>query len=351
MSLVAGSMAGLRRIPDAVLSPMLGRLAVAVSAGIDLRRAWESESGRVPARCRRAMRVVSAGLRGGRELAEAMADAGAAFPAVVRGMIHVGDRTGRLAEVLRDTANAIDESLQSRRKIRRELLGPAVQLAVAAGAVGLLIFVSGMARSLDGEPLDFLGLGLTGGRGLTLYLLGLAAAIGVTAGVAPVVARSWRARGWARMIGGRLPVLGNAIMSLEAAAWCRAASLAAHAGMSAGELVSLASSAAPGLAMNPTEIESRLRRGDDLTAAVSASGALPRAVVEAVGVGELTGTTAEALDRVAEQLAAAARRGFAAAVKGVGFAVWTGVVCLIVLLVLRLMTTYVGIIQDAARPL
>lgn len=344
-------MAGHRRMPDAVLSPLLGRLAVAVSAGVDLRRAWESESSRVPFRCRATMRDVSAGLRGGCELAEAMASAGDAFPAVVRGMIRVGDRTGRLAEVLRDTGNAVEESLRARRTLRGELAGPAMQLAVAAAAVGVLIFVSGMARSLDGEPLDFLGLGLTGSRGLTVYLLCLAAAGGATACLGPVVARSWRDRGWVRALGRRLPVVGGAITSLEAAAWSRAASLAAHAGMSAGELVSLASAAAPGLAMDPAAIESRLRGGDDLAAAVAACGSLPGAVVEAVSVGELTGTTAEALDRIAGQLDEAARRGFAAAVKGVGFAVWAGVAGLIAVLVIRLMTSYIGIIQDAARPL
>ena len=330
---------------------MLGRLAVAVSAGIDLRRAWESESSRVPSRCRAVMQHVAAGLRGGRELAEAMAGAGDAFPAVVCGMIRVGDRTGRLAEVLRDTARAVEESLRARRTLRGELVGPAIQLTVAAAAVGVLILVSGMARSVDGGPLDFLGLGLTGKPGLTVYLLCLAAAGGVAACLAPLIARSWRDRGWARTIGGRLPVVGAAIKALEAAAWSRAASLAAHAGVSAGEMVSLASAAAPGLAIDPAVIEARLRRGDDLAAALAACGSLPGEVVEAVSVGELTGTTAEALDRVAGQLDEAARRGFAAAVKGGGFAGWAAVAGLVAMLVIRMMKAYVGIIQDATRPL
>ena len=197
---------------------MLGRLAVAVSAGIDLRRAWESESSRVPSRCRAVMQHVAAGLRGGRELAEAMAGAGDAFPAVVCGMIRVGDRTGRLAEVLRDTARAVEESLRARRTLRGELVGPAIQLTVAAAAVGVLILVSGMARSVDGGPLDFLGLGLTGKPGLTVYLLCLAAAGGVAACLAPLIARSWRDLGWARTIGGRLPVVGAAIKARAAVA-------------------------------------------------------------------------------------------------------------------------------------
>jgi hypothetical protein len=45
-------------MPDAVLVGLLDRLGIAASAGIDLRRAWDSEAGRLPARWRPAMRQV-----------------------------------------------------------------------------------------------------------------------------------------------------------------------------------------------------------------------------------------------------------------------------------------------------
>lgn len=343
-------MAGHRRMPDAIVAEMLGRLAISLSAGVDLRRGWEAESSRLPARWRDAARTVAAALREGCDFGTALARAGGVFPPAVVGMIGVGDRTGRLPEALRDAAEAVEESIATRRSLRAALLGPAVQLGCAAMAIGVLVAVSGMAETPDGKPFDLLGIGLTGSRGLVTLVVGLAA-VGLAAALAaPVVAGSWRSGGWARAVGGRLPVVGVAVRAVEAATWCRAASFAAHAGVAVGEMVALAARAAPGLAIDPAAIESRLRRGDDLAAALAADGRLPRAVIEAVSVGEMTGTTAEALHTVAGRLDEAARRGFAAAVGAVGFGAWAAVACLVAMVVIRVVGSYAAMIEDAARP-
>jgi hypothetical protein len=74
-------------------------------------------------------------------------------------------------------------------------------------------------------------------------------------------------------------------------------------------------------------------------------------VLEAVGLGAETGTTAESLGRLVPAFEERARRGFAAAAQGLGWAVWGAVAGLVVLLVLRVMGVYVGIIEQAGRPL
>ena len=45
-------MPGRREMPRTLQADLLGRLATALAAGIDLRKAWHSEIGRVPARWR-----------------------------------------------------------------------------------------------------------------------------------------------------------------------------------------------------------------------------------------------------------------------------------------------------------
>lgn len=343
-------MAGHRRMPDAIVAEMLGRLAISLSAGVDLRRGWEAESSRLPSRWRGAAVAVAAALREGCDFGTALGRAGDVFPPAVVGMVGVGDRTGRLPEALRDAAQAVEESVATRRSLRAALLGPAVQLGCAAVAVGVLVAVSGMAQTPDGKPFDLLGIGLTGRRGLVTLAVGVAAAGLAAALVAPAVVRSWRSGGWARAVGGRLPVVGGAVRAAEAATWCRAASFAAHAGVPVGEMVALAAQAAPGLAFEPAAIEARLRRGDDLATALAADGRLPRVVVEAVSVGEMTGTTAEALHHVAVRLDETARRGIAAAVGAAGFAAWAAVACLVAAVVIRVVGSYAAMIEDAARP-
>lgn len=343
-------MAGLGRIPDAALAALLHRLSIAVAAGVDLRRAWASEASRAPARWRAAMMRVAARLDAGDALGESCADAGGAIPGAVAGMLAVGDRTGRLAEVLEETSRSITRSLALRRTLRAAVVGPAIRLAVAAVAIVVLIMVAGSARGIDGGPLDFLGFGLRGGRGAAIAMLALAAFVSGALTLAVVGRRSWHGRTWAWTLGRRLPVVGPAAEAGEAAAWCRAASLAAHAGLGIGAMVDLASRAAPGFACDSAPIEQRLRSGSDLAATLAAVVGLPRVVTEAVAVGEATGTTAEALDRVADHLDETSARGLAAGVQMLGFLAWAAVAVLVVTIVVRVVGGYARMLEGLARP-
>ncbi|MGB8852511.1 MAG: type II secretion system F family protein [Pirellulales bacterium] len=339
------------QMPTRVLADLFGRLAIALGAGIDLRRAWASEAARVPARWRPAMDAVARGLAGGDGLAASLRNTAGVFPALVCSLVEVGEHTGREPEIFRDLASSLTESDRAARQLRAALVKPAMQLLAAAAAVGVLIVVSGSIGDLDGRPVDILGLGLKGMPGLMRYLTILGLLLGMVLVVTPLVVRSWRDRGIVRQLATWLPGLGPALAAGEAAAWCRAAAMAGHAGLDVGRLVELAAGAAPGLRISAAEVESRLRDGATLDAALAACRRLPPRVIEAVGVGELTGTTPEVLDRLAPQFDEEARAGLAAAVTLAGWAVWAAVALLIALVVVRFFSFYAGLIEAAGRPL
>ncbi|MFM7292887.1 MAG: type II secretion system F family protein [Planctomycetia bacterium] len=331
-----------REMPRAVVADMLGRLAVALAAGIDLRRAWQMEAARVPAAWRPRMEQVARALAEGNPLAEALAAAGDTFPPLVRGMAAVGDRTGHEAETLREVSDVLHRGVRNARALRKSLAGPAFQLTVAIAVVGFLIFMAGMMAH------DVLGIGLRGPRGLVTYLAIVAGlAVGGRLLFGRVVA-SWRRHGVVRLVVDRLPLIGPASQAAEAAAWCRAASLASGAGLDAGRLLALAASVAPGLAVDGTAVENRLRAGATLAEALDRTRRFPLRVLEVIAVGEATGNTAEVLDRLAGQLDDEARAGFEAAARGAGFLVWAAVAGLIALIVLRIFSSYLAVIQDAA---
>ena len=337
------------QMPNRLLAELLGRLSFALAAGIDLRRAWTGETGRVPHRWRAAMESVSRGLSAGDGLSAAMRGAGGAFPTHVCALVEVGDRTGREAGVLGDVAKSLHERVRSRRALIAGLVRPAFQLVIALVAIGVLILAS--AAGAAAGTGDMLGLGLTGTRGLVTYVEVLAAvAVGVAL-LVPLAGRSWRNHGTLRRIATHLPVLGPAVSATESAAWCRAASLASHAGLDAGRLAALASAAAPGLRMPAAEVEERLRAGDDLAEALSRPRRLPERVLEAVRVGELTGTLPATLDRLAGLLEEESRAGLSAAVRGVGFLAWGAVAVLATMVLYRFFSFYVGLIEQAGRPL
>lgn len=328
------------RLPDAVLVQVLYRLSVAVGAGVDLRRAWASEVGRVPRRCRPAVAAVAARLDAGEGLGSACTASGGAIRDDVAAMLEVGDRTGRLADVLAGTSRMIARSLAARRSLRAALAGPAVRLALAIGVVAVIRGVAGRVRGIGGAPVDPPGPGPLGAGGLAVLLAGVGAVLVILV----AVVLPGRRRGWPAVV----PILGRLSSTAEAAAWCRAAALAAHAGIGVGETVELASRAAPGCGCDRRRIEHLLRGGHDLAGALAAVGRLPRCVIEAVVVGEAGGTTAEALDRVADQLDEAAARGTAAAVRVAGFVAWALVACLVATVIVRVAAMYAGLIHDLA---
>jgi type II secretory pathway component PulF len=339
------------RLPDALAATVFARLAITLAAGVDLRRAWAAESARVPRRWRGGMDAVAQSLAAGRGVADSVRDAGGMFSPLVCGLVEVGERTGRDAEVYRDLAETLSAAVRSRRALRAAVMKPALQLGAAVVTVGLLILITEFIRDDRGRPIDILGIGLTGRRGLVVYLAGVAACAVTSLGAIPAMVRSWQDRGVVRRVAEWLPLVGTAARAAEAAAWCRTAAVASHVGLDAGRLVALAAAAAPGLRIDAGRVEQALRAGATLAEALAETGRFPRVVLEGVAVGELTGTTAETLERLARGLDDEARAGFQAAIKLVGFLAWAAVAAVIAVIVFRVFSAYVAMLQEAGRPL
>lgn len=337
-----------RKLPTTRLAAMLGRLAIALSAGVDLRRAWTSETERTPTRWRPLMEQIQGSLEEGEPLAAAMEET-EAFPPLVVGMIAVGERTGHEPETLRSVANVLERQLRTARTLRSKLAWPAFQLSVAIAVVGFLIFMAGILRDAEGKPIDLLGIGLTGVSGVVIYLLLLsAAAAGLWFGFRRALA-SWQAHGVVRQLLSRVPVLGHAALTAEAATWCRAASLAAGAGLDAGRLIDLASTVAPGLAVDRDDLVDDLRNGSTLAEALARAGSFPPILCETLAVGEAAGKTDTVLARLADDFDDEANRGFALAAQAAGGGVWVVVAGIIIFVIFRLFTGYIAILTEAGR--
>ena len=336
------------QMPTKLLAEILGRMALSLAAGIGVRRAWKGEVERVPRRWRGAMEAVGQALGAGESLSEAMTLAGETFPPLIRGMVSVGERTGHEAETLRELARMLDQVERTRRAFVGGLVWPGFQLAIAILVIGFLIWVAGGIRDEQHKPIDILGFGLVGSAGLAAYLsiVAFLAIAGVFAGRMAVA--SWRRSGFVRRVVSPLPVIGAAARAAEAAAWCRAASLASAAGLDAGTLVRLGATVAPGIPLDADRVAHRLREGATLADTLRESGGFPPTLIEGVIAGELTGNTAEVLDRLARDYDEEARQKFEASAQVAGFVVWGLVAALIALVIFRIFSFYVGAIQALA---
>ena len=105
---------------------------------------------------------------------------------------------------------------------------------------------------------------------------------------------------------------------------------------------------APGIPLDADRVERRLREGATLADTLRESGGFPPALIEGVIAGELTGNTAEVLDRLARDYDEEARQKFEASAQVAGFVVWGLVAALIALVIFRIFSFYVGAIQALA---
>ena len=336
-----------RQLPARLQADLLGRLAITLRAGIDLRKAWTSEVNRMPARWQSQLSLGTSVIENGQMLSDAIACTGL-FPQFVVGMVAVGDKTGKDVETLRELADMINHRVETLSRLRSSLILPAIQLVLALAVVGLLIFISGTIELDRGKAIDFIGLGLVGMSGLKMYGIFLFFLFVFFACAFRLVLLGWRSHGFIRECIMRLPLLGPAARDGEAASWSQAASLASGAGLDAGRLISLSGSVAPGLAIEPEWVNERLLSGDTLAEALHAAGCFPPALLESLAVGEESGTVPEVLRRLSEQFADNSRKEFEAAAKAAGSCVWLFVAGLVILVIFRVFSVYVGMIQDAA---
>lgn len=331
-----------RRMPDGDVSELLKRISIATSAGIDMRKAWANEAIHATARWRPAVSEVSHSLANGRSLEESLLAAGRTFSPIVQGMLAASEKAGCEPEVCRELAIQLRRASLLSQSLRRSLIKPAMQVLVAIGAVAVLILFAD-------KSVDMLGLGLFGFEGVCIFLSSIAVIILFIGVFCAYAIASWRRQGAMHHLAKRVPVLGKAIADMELSAWCRAGSLATGIGLDIRHMIELTSAVSPSLAIHPSHAIKRLQEGLSLAEMLRETGLFPRAVVEAVGVGELTGTTAETLDRTANEYDDSAARGFVMVANGVGTAAWVAVVVVVASIIFQVFSKYAGILQDVIK--
>ena len=148
----------------------------------------------------------------GDSLADAARDAGEFFPAMVVEMIHVGEFTGKLDEVMLRLADHYEHMLSLRRTFIMGIAWPALQFVMAIFVVGLLIWAVGIFTPAGSvAPNDF-GFG-SGTQGLFYYTCFVVTILSLVAGAIIAVRRGWLGpAGW--LLALKIPLLGKCIETM-----------------------------------------------------------------------------------------------------------------------------------------
>ena len=328
---------------------MLRRVATSVRAGVDARRIWTQEAERGSPTHRQQISNVSRRLAAGDTLAEAITACGDYFPPLARDLIEVGERTGRLDDVLFGLAEHYEHLLDLRRTFLMGILWPGIQLCAAVGIIGLLILVMGMIGSgPSGEPVDILGFGLVGPSGLAVYLFFVVAFFGGAAWLVVALMRGWLGPKPLELAM-RLPVIGGCLRTwaLSRLAWTL--SLALDSGMDARAAIRMAlrSTQNSYYTSQMETVDRAILQGREFHEALRATGLFPDEFLNALETAEVAGTYGESLARLASDYRDRAKGAARALTVAATFAVWALVALILIALIFRLAMFYIGTIYDA----
>ncbi|HLA84584.1 MAG TPA: type II secretion system F family protein [Thermoguttaceae bacterium] len=334
------------RIRVKELAQLCRRLATSLSAGVDMRSVWKREaSGSSRVALRRRFAVVRDAVAEGRAMADGFDDCGDFFPELFRQLARVGEETGSGAEVLRRLAEHYESQLKRRRIFLAAITWPLIQLIAALFVIGIVIWIMGMIG--EGKT-DILGFGLIGSRGLSMYLA-ILSGIGI---VLLLVIRAFqRGMMWIRSVQRvvlRLPAIGPPLetLALSRIAWVM--NLTMNTGMDVRQALRLTLSStnqARYLDQIPA-IDEWIDQGGSIYEAFVHVGSYPPEFLDALHVGEESGSLAESMGRLSEQYEDRARMALAALMTVAGFLIWAMIAMLIIYFIFRIFSFYLSVLSS-----
>lgn len=345
-------MLGSPRIGLQTLAGLCRRLSTSLGAGVDVRKVWAREAERATGGAQKRFEFIAKEANKGTPVAEAVDACGDYFPELFRAMMHVGEKAGHQSEVLREMAERYEHQIVLRRSFISAIWWPMVQLGLALLVIGLLIWIMGMLpKQANGQPIDVLGFGLTGNDGLIKYLL----IIGTIAVVIALIVRAiLRGALWIRPVQRlilRIPKLGRAFETLALArlAWTMHVTFGAGMELKEAIALSLRSSRNAEYADTSGAVWASIRKGSNLHDALDSTAHYPRDFLDTIEVGEQSGRLSESLGKLAEHYEDEARAALAILTRMLGFLVWLLVAGLIIMMIFRLASFYLGVINDALK--
>lgn len=336
------------------LANLCRRLSTGLASGVDIRKLLDREAnGRSSGSVRSRLDAIGQQVGRGTSLHEAARETGGYFPPVFHELVELGEKTGHLDQVFLHLAEHYENQVRLRRMFLSQITWPLVQLMASVTIVGLLIYAMDFIQPRNPrEPrIDLLGFGLIGGPGLFKYC-GYVALTALSLGIMIQALR--RGVFWVRPLQRlllRTPVLGRTLqdLSLSRLAWALELTFGSGMDLLKALPLSLQTMENAYYSDHIADILQRIRRGQEVHEALSAAGVFPNDFLDALEVGERSGRLPETMATLSEQYRDRAHRAMAALTQIAGFLVWAVVATLIVFVIFRLASFYIGQINEAAN--
>ena len=331
------------------LSVVSRRMGMALRAGLDIRRVCEQEFSYAQGTYNRVMGNVHDRLQQGTSFGESVQAQGRYFPALFRTMARVGERSGKLPEVLIKLADHYDRLVKLRSIYLMGILWPAFNLVAAIFIVGVLIWAMQPLSQMVGQDVDILGFGLVGTRGLLIYI-GLLSVIVFAFVVAWKFATGEGAFGQqVQRLALRVPLLGQAIIAQIMAHMTWSMAMIADSDMASRTIAKTTLETTGNVYYQgfAQQIDDRLRQGKELHEAFRETQGFPDDFVQVLQTGELTGTLVESLKHLSRGYEDRAKSAWAVVAVAAAVATWLAVAGLLIFMIFRIfVVSYLGTINE-----
>lgn len=334
------------------LAELCHRLAVETDSGIDIRRTWQRESEIARGKFRPYIASVRDAVARGDSLSSALAQTGTVFPSLFREMADVGEKTGTLSKVFQRLEMHYTRQVQARRLFLGAITWPMIELAAAIFVVGVLIYVLGIvAQRNNGKPIDILGFGLIGTKGLLIYINFVVAVFLCIGGVIIAIQRGML---WTRPLQRaimQVPIIGGALQKLALARIAWALHLTLNVEMDLRRIVPLVlrTTGNDYYIQHTDQIVKDVVGGQPLHVAFARSRAFPGGFIDALSVAEESGRIVESMERLSDRYEEEAESAVKTLSLVFGYLIGACVMGLIVFLIFRLASFYLGTIDEALK--
>jgi general secretion pathway protein F len=307
-----------RKLPRQELALLIREFSTLLAADIPIDQALNivAIQPMLSQRVRRLVRDIHKRVIEGDPLSQALAAQGSKFPDYVHRLVRAGETSGALSETLEDLAKFLEASSEARSRIYSAFLYPAV-LLIATGisiAVIMTILIPTIAPLLRDAGAE-LPVVLSALEHAHAFLSMHGGLLGLVLGVIVLMSviaykNSLRAK---RILSGlvlKFPLVGNVVQQNEIARFSRTLGILCRNDVPLLDALATARCTMSNLVLRDvlTAVETEVRQGKTLDAALTATGSIPELALRLVRIGEQTSQLPRMLARVADIYQSAVER-------------------------------------------
>jgi type IV pilus assembly protein PilC len=340
------------QISLAQLEKFCSRMGTGLKSGVDILKLLDSESKHGTSKHRQALQSVGSQIRSGETLSKALSQANGYFPQLLIRVMSAGEHSGRMDYCFQEMATHYRELVRARAKFLSQVTFPLISLCIAFAVISLLIFVNGFmqAGSINDRPFDLTGIGLRGISGvLTFWFVCflIASVLGV---IAFGIRGNWfQCHKTLVPLARNIPVIGPVFTTLAMSRLSMTLSMMLGAGVDARRSVreSLLATGNHYYMAGIPETEKAIERGKSFAEALDTSKRLPQEFIQAVEVGELSGTDSESLERLASVYRERSVAALTTLSVVAGVVVWLMIAILMIMAIFSIFFQIMGVYNDA----